>query len=50
MTCINSQGIYVINNAEEDVENYEFGWELMKAFVKLNMHTRLARGALSKIL
>ena len=45
---INSQAIYVINNAKEDVDSFEFGWELMKALVKPNMHTRLARGGLSK--
>ena len=41
MTRINnSQAIYVINNAKEDVDNFEFGWELMKVLVKPNMHTR----------
>ena len=44
----NSQAIYVINNAKEDVDSFEFGWELMKALVKPNMHTRLARWGLSK--
>ena len=48
MARINSQAIYVINNAKEDVDSFEFGWELMKALVKPNMHTRLARGVLSK--
>ena len=48
MVRINSQAIYVINNAKEDVDSFEFGWELMKALVKPNMHTRLARGGLSK--
>ena len=48
MACINSQAIYVINNAKEDVDSFECGWELMKALVKPNMHTRLARGGLSK--
>ena len=48
MARINSQAIYVINNAKEDVDSFEFGWELMKALVKPNMHTRLARGGLSK--
>ena len=48
MACINNQAIYVINNAKEDVDSFEFGWELMKALVKPNMHTRLARGGLSK--
>ena len=40
MARINSQAIYVINNAKEDVDNFEFGWELMKVLVKPNMHTR----------
>ena len=48
MAHINSQAIYVINNAKEDVNSFEFGWELRKALVKPNMHTRLARGGLSK--
>ena len=48
MTRINSHAIYVINNAKEDVDSFKFGWELMKAFVKPNIHTRLARGGLSK--
>ena len=48
MACINSQAIYVINNAKEDVDSFEFGWELMKALVKPNMHTCLAIGGLSK--
>ena len=43
-----SQAIYVINNAKEDVDSFEFGWELMKALVKPNMHTHLAGGRLSK--
>ena len=47
-TRINSQAIYVINNTKEDIDSFEFGWELMKALVKPNMHTRLARGGLSK--
>ena len=46
----NSQTIYVINNAKEDVDSFEFGWELMKALVKPNIHTCLARGGLSKYL
>ena len=33
MTRINSQAIYVINNAKEDVDSFEFGWEIMKALV-----------------
>ena len=40
MARINSQAIYVISNAKEDVDNFEFGWELMKVLVKPNMHTR----------
>ena len=48
MARINSLAIYVINNTKEDVYRFEFGWELMKALVKPNMHTRLARGGLSK--
>ena len=48
MARINNQPIYVINNAKEDVDSFEFEWELMKALVKSNMHTRLARGGLSK--
>ena len=47
MVRINSQAIYVINNAKEDVDSFEFGWELMKALVKPNMHTQLAIGGLS---
>ena len=50
MTLDNSQAIYVINNAKEDADSFEFGWELMKALVKPNMHTCLARGEnISKI-
>ena len=48
MARINSQAIYVINNAKVDVDSFEFGWELMKVLVKPNMHTFLARGGLSK--
>ena len=48
MARINSQAIYVINNAKEDVGSSDFGWELMKALVKPNMHTRSARRSLSK--
>ena len=48
MIHINSQAIYVINNTKEDIDSFEFGWELIKALVKPNMHTRLARGGLSK--
>ena len=48
MTRIDSQVIYVINNAKEDVDSFEFGWEIMKALVQTNMHTHLARGGLSK--
>ena len=44
----NNQAIYVINNSKEDVDSFEFGWELMKALVKPNMHTSLAEGDLSK--
>ena len=47
MVRINSQAIYVTNNAKEDVDSFEFGWELTKALVKPNMHTRLAIGDLS---
>ena len=47
MVRINSQAIYVTNNAKEDVDSFEFGWELTKALVKPNMHTRLAIGGLS---
>ena len=36
----NNQAIYVINNAKEGADSFKFGWELMKALVKLNMHTR----------
>ena len=50
MACINSQAIYVINNAKEDVSSFEFGWKLMKALIKLNMHTYLGRAGLSKYL
>ena len=45
---INSPTIYVINNAKEDLYSFEFRWELMKALVKPNMYTRLARRGLSK--
>ena len=48
MARLNSQVIYVINNAKEDVGSFEFGWELMITLLKPNMHTRLARGGLSK--
>ena len=48
MARINSQAIYVTNNAKEDVDNFEFGWELMKALVKPTMYTRLARWGLPK--
>ena len=48
MARMNSQAIYVINNAKEDIGSFEFVWELVKALVKRNMHTRLARGGLSK--
>ena len=40
MARINSQAIYVMNNAKEDVCSFEFWWELMKALAKPNMHTR----------
>ena len=46
MTLDNKQAIYVINNAKEDADSFEFGWELMKALLKPNMHTYLARGGL----
>ena len=36
------------NNTKEHVDRFEFGWELMKALVKPNMQTRLAREGLSK--
>ena len=48
MARINSQAIYVINKAKVGVDSFEFAWELMKALVKCNMHTHLARGGLSK--
>ena len=48
MARINSQAIYVISNAKEDVDSFEFGLELMKALVKPNMDIHLARGSLSK--
>ena len=48
MAHLNSQAIYVINNAREDVGSFEFGWELMKALIKPNMCTCLVRGSLSK--
>ena len=48
MARINSQAIYIINNVKEDVDSFELWWELMKALLKPNMHTRLARGSLSK--
>ena len=48
MAHTNSQAMYVINNAKVHVDSFEFGWELMKALIKPNMHTRLARGDLSK--
>ena len=35
-------------NAKKDVDSFEFEWELMKALVKPNKHTYLARGVLSK--
>ena len=31
---INSQVIYVINNAKGDVDSFKFRWELMKALVR----------------
>ena len=43
MACINSQAIYVISNAKENVGSFEFGWELMKALIKPNTHTRLVK-------
>ena len=48
MAHINSQAMYVINNAKVDADSFEFGWDTMKALIKPNMHTRLARGGLSK--
>ena len=48
MARINRKAIFVTNNAKEDVNSFEFGWKLMKALVKPNMHTPLARGGLSK--
>ena len=30
ISCINSQAIYIINNAKEDVDSFEFVWELVK--------------------
>ena len=47
MAPINSEAIYVTNNANEDTNNFEFGWELMKALVKPNMQIWLALGNLS---
>ena len=49
MARINSHAIYVISNAKEDVDSFDFEWELMKALVKPNMHTRLARGVCQNI-
>ena len=43
IACINSQAIYVINNAKENVDSFEFGWVLMEALVKPNTHTRLVK-------
>ena len=43
MACINSQAIYVISNAKENVDSFEFGWDLMKALVKPNTHTCLVK-------
>ena len=48
MARINSPVIFVINNTKEDLYSFEFRWELMKALVKPNMYTRLARRGLSK--
>ena len=48
MSHINSQAIYVINNPKEDVDSFKFGWKFMKALVKPDMHTSLAREGLSK--
>ena len=48
MARVNSQAIYVINNTKEDLDSFKFGWKLMKALVKPNMHTRLVRGGLSR--
>ena len=48
MARINSQAIYVINNAKEDIDSFEIRWDLMKALVNSNMHTYLAGGGLSK--
>ena len=31
MASINIQAIYVINNVKDDLDSFEFGWELMKA-------------------
>ena len=39
MACINSRAIYVTNNAKEDLDSFEFGWELMKALAMPNIHT-----------
>ena len=41
MARINSEALYVINNPKEEVDSFEFGWELLKALVKHNIHTRL---------
>ena len=50
MARINSRAIYVINNAKEDADSIEFGQELIKALIKPNMYTRLAREGLSNYL
>ena len=49
MARINSEALYVINNPKEEVDSFEFWWELLKALVKLNIHTRLARGVCDNI-
>ena len=49
ITHVNSQAIYVTNNAKEDEDRFEFGLELMEAFVKPNMHTQIVRGVCQNI-
>ena len=44
----NSQAVYAVSNAKENMSSLEIGRELMKALVKPIMHTRLAKGGLSK--
>ena len=48
MARLNSEAIYAVNNAKENINSFEIGRELMKAIVKPNMHTRLPKRCLSK--